>query len=86
MDALAFAALCEPAIAVASGDATAAGIRLGHCTSDIEQKVRRIVTAGGYHNSDSERQVEIGIRIAATALAMMGARPISDDIRHLLRS
>jgi hypothetical protein len=86
MDADAFTALCERVIDAVSRDANAASIRMGHCSSEIEQRVRRIVKAGDLNNSETERQVELGIRITATALAVLGARPTTDDIRYLLRS
>ncbi len=80
-----FSKLAEHWIEMAKSDAKAMGIPLRRSTPEIDAKVRRIVKASGFHFSETERHVEVGIKIAATSLAMLGAEPDVINIQSLLR-
>jgi hypothetical protein len=79
-----FRKLSEHWIEMAKGEAEAMGIALRPSTSETNQKVRRIVKASGFHFSETKRHVEVGVHIAATALAMLGAEPEPINLQSLL--
>jgi hypothetical protein len=62
------------------------GIGLRPSTLEIDNKVRRIVKMSGFHFSENKNHVETGIKIAATAMAMLGGEPEPMNLQSLLRS
>ena len=79
-----FRELATHPIEMAIGDAEAMGIPLKVSTVDIDNKVRRIVKASGFHFSETKNHVRVGIQIAASAMAMFGGRPDPINLQSLL--
>jgi hypothetical protein len=80
-----FKKLAEHSIEMAKEEAKGMGITLRRSNSEIDAKVRRIVKVSGFNCSENKRHVEIGINIAATAMAMRGGEPEPMNLKSLLR-